>query len=298
MRPASTGEASDGGEPYGGDGGMPTFLIIGAPKCGTTSLHRYLALHPEIFMSDRKELKLFSRPDWRDHLGWYRQQFSAGFSVRGESSPAYSLHPLIPGVPKRISSTIPGAKLVYLVRDPIDRFISHYVEERALGFERRSLEDVIADLDAPDNRGVIAGRYAFQLDQFRPYFPREQILIVDQWDLMNRRSEVLREVFEFLQVDSEFWTVEFEAVHNERDSKVALNRAGSWLRDRDLLATARTRIQKLPVPVRKKVERLITVKVETPLLAPRHRQALEEKFSSDVVQLRRETGRPFASWSI
>jgi hypothetical protein len=285
--------------PPGTDGGaLPTFLIIGAAKCGTTSLHRYLAQHPEICMSARKELKVFSRDDYQDYLGWYAAQFSAAFAVRGESSPAYSAHPWIEGVPERIHSTIPTAKLIYLVRDPVERFISHYIEERAHRMEDRSFDEVVAGLADPDNRGVLLSRYAFQLEQFRGLFPSEQILVVDQWDLLNDRPSALREIFEFLEVEASFWSPEFDRRHNQRESKFALNGLGSWLHRRELLTPIRSRSQLLPNAVRERTKALVSQRIEPPAVEPALRQELERRFAADAEQLRRDTGKPFSRWSV
>ena len=101
---------------------LPNLIVIGAPKGGTTSLHHYLGAHPDVFMSRRKELGLFDREDWRDRVEWYERQFPdrpRGYA--GESSPAYSMHPTVAGVPERIHELLPDARLIYLVRDPVER---------------------------------------------------------------------------------------------------------------------------------------------------------------------------------
>jgi hypothetical protein len=120
-------------------------MIIGAAKAGTTSLHRYLDQHPSIFMSRQKELKLFSRDDWREHLDWYRGQFPSTLPVRGESSPVYSMDPWFPGVPERVKELLPDALLVYLVRDPVERLVAQYVEQFALRLEHRSHDAALMD---------------------------------------------------------------------------------------------------------------------------------------------------------
>src|SRR5205823_11980303 len=101
--------------PMQAPGHLPNLLIIGAAKAGTTSLHRYLDLHPSIFMSRSKELQLFNQDDWRERRDWYRAQFPTAAPVRGESSGAYTMHPVLPCVPERIKATIPDARLIYLV---------------------------------------------------------------------------------------------------------------------------------------------------------------------------------------
>ena len=106
---------------------LPNLIVIGAAKCGTTSLHAYLDEHPEIAMSREKELHFFvDRKNWGRGIEWYEAQFDASAPVRGESSPGYSAYPLYEGVAERMARVVPDAKLVYLVRDPVERVVSHY----------------------------------------------------------------------------------------------------------------------------------------------------------------------------
>ena len=115
---------------------LPNLIIIGSPKCGTTSLYYYLGLHPEIFMSREKELNFFMEErNWRRGLDWYRAQFetSRKVSVWGEASPGYTHHPVFQGVPQRMHSLVPGARLIQIVRDPMKRHLSHYFHQLRLG---------------------------------------------------------------------------------------------------------------------------------------------------------------------
>src|SRR5215218_3255372 len=98
-------------------GALPNLLVIGAQKCGTSSLHRYLGAHPEVGMSRDKELDFLGGPgfpNWERGVDWYRAQFDADKSVRGESSPSYTAHPFVTGTAERAHALVPGAKLIYL----------------------------------------------------------------------------------------------------------------------------------------------------------------------------------------
>ncbi len=88
---------------------LPNLLIIGAAKCGTTSLHEYLGAHPEIFMAGRKELELFTRDDWRERIGWYEEQFPVDAPVRGESTPTYTMAPYLASTSERMHELVPDA---------------------------------------------------------------------------------------------------------------------------------------------------------------------------------------------
>jgi hypothetical protein len=277
---------------------LPNLLIVGAAKAGTTSLHRYLDLHPEIFMSRIKELQLFHRDDWRERLGWYREQFPTAAAVRGEASPVYSMHPWFPSVPERIRETIPDARIVYLVRDPVERLVAQYVEFYALRLEDRSLEEALADYDSPSNRFVMASRYAYQLDRFREFFPDSQIVAIDQRELLEERAATLRRLFQLLGVDPEFTSPEFERRHNEREAKMRAKPQGVWMHRRGLLRHARERTRVLPEPIRERLKLLVADPVETPELDPGLRAELEACLREDAGRLREYTGKPLAHWSV
>src|SRR5881398_2677233 len=104
---------------------LPNLLVIGASKCGTTSLHHYLGLHPEIGMSRVKELHYFVEEPTESSLRWYASQFPDA-PVRGESSPSYTQRHRSPLVAARIARVLPDVKLVYIVRDPVERLLSSY----------------------------------------------------------------------------------------------------------------------------------------------------------------------------
>src|SRR5579859_6236482 len=137
---------------------LPNLIIIGAPKAGTTSLHRYLELHPQVFMASEKELRYFWRDDWRERRAWYESRFDSDAPVRGEATPAYAAYPHRPNVPERMHELVPQAKLVYLVRDPIERLLSHWVQRRSDG-DRTPFERYMAEYERPDNPIVCPSRY-------------------------------------------------------------------------------------------------------------------------------------------
>ncbi len=279
-------------------GALPNVLIIGAAKCGTTSLHRYLALHPQVEMSRPKELKLFNQKDWRGRLDWYRSHFRSGLPVRGESSPTYTVHPRSAGVPERIREVIPDARLIYLVRDPIERLVAHYIEMVALRFEDRPLPEALADYDSPKNRIVPPSRYAYQLERYRACFPVSQILVLDQLDLLTSRPETLRKVFSFIGVDPSFSTPEFDALHNRREVKRRLTRLGGWLRRHDVLRRVREPSRALPDPVRERLKAFITEPIAEPVLEEHLRSEVAAFLQEDADRLRSYTGRPFPHWSV
>ncbi len=163
-----------------------------------------------------KEVSFFDR-HYRRGVRWYRGHFPLRPRGRivGEASPGYLFHPL---APQRVRETVPDARLVVLVRDPVDRALSHYHHEVALGRERLSFEDAL-DAEAARTRGeaermarepgyfsrawwdhtyVARGRYAEQLERWFAVFPREQLLVVATEELAAETAATYRHVLEFV----------------------------------------------------------------------------------------------------
>jgi Sulfotransferase domain len=275
---------------------LPNLIIIGAGKCGTTSLHQYLSEHPDIFMSHQKELQFFQLEDWEARLGWYEAQFPVDSPVRGEASPIYTMYPFVEDVPRRIHSVVPDAKLIYLVRDPVDRLLSHYVEHRALRVEMRPFGEVLADTD-PRNECMTASRYATQLEQYLEWFPMSNLLVLEQDELRVDRRDALRRIFAFLDVDESFWTPAFEEEHNTR-KKVSLNGLGRWLYTRGALKHGRRLDPHLPQALRRAARRVVGEPVTVPEFPPDARKRVAEALAEETQRFRALTGRQFPSWSV
>jgi hypothetical protein len=97
---------------------LPNLIVIGAQKSGTSSFYHYLTFHPEIFMSSHKELNFFCKElTWEKGMRWYKSHFQDKTrKIRGEVSPTYTQYPLYKGVPERMHSILPDAKLIYLIK--------------------------------------------------------------------------------------------------------------------------------------------------------------------------------------
>lgn len=278
---------------------LPNLLIIGAAKCGTTSLHYYLDQHPQVSMSRMKEVQVFARTDWQSRIDLYEQQFSPGALIRGEASPAYSMYPRFTAVPERVAATIPHVKLIYLVRDPIERLLAHYAEWFSLHLEDRSLADVLSDPLEPSNAYVWCSRYASQLDRYRERFPESQIMVVDSAELRVRRSDTLRDLFAFLAVEPDFASPRFRRTLNTRTDKRRLNRLGLLAHRGGLLFPAhRLSRRVLPYGLRERSKALVSRRVTTPCLDPEVRASVAALLRSEADRLRDYTGKPFVTWSV
>jgi hypothetical protein len=284
---------------------LPTFLIIGAVKAGTTSLHHYLGQHPEIQMSAVKETNFFSGaangvpyPVGRvESLDEYERLFDPAFDVRGEASPGYSNHPRREGVPERIEELLPGVKLVYIVRDPIARAVSHYQMQVGLGEEQRAAAEALTDLSEPRTSYIPPGLYASQLELYLGRFPQERILVVDQADLLRDRGPTLEKVFAFLGVEQ---AVSFSRFDEELMSASQWRAySPAYRRLRGAVAPAlRWLPQALRDSLRGSVEQAIWPPLEKPEIDERLRERLEEIYGGEVERFRALTGKTFPSWSI
>jgi hypothetical protein len=160
---------------------IPNFLIIGAMKAGTTSLYKYLRSNPQVFMPAKEEPNFFVDEEdvgrWNRGLGWYEQLFEGAEEAVavGEASPKYTNYPHHEGVPARVAKVIPDARLIYLVRHPIERIVSHY--RLAVRMRPRLASKPLEETLLHRTR-VDASRYAMQIEQYLQYFPREQLLII------------------------------------------------------------------------------------------------------------------------
>jgi hypothetical protein len=184
---------------------VPSFLVIGATKCGTESLHAYLSGHPEVFIHP-KELRFFTREfNLERGATWYRDQFSGAGSVRavGEGSNAYTRDPVYGGVAARIRRALPSVRMIYVIRHPIDRIRSHYRHRLVQGTEWRSPEAAIRE----DPAYLSASCYGRQLDLYRRHFPAGQILTLRLPDLVSRPGATLARLCNFIGVSETPGTV-------------------------------------------------------------------------------------------
>jgi Sulfotransferase family len=291
-------------------GALPNLLVIGAMKSGTSSLHYYLGLHPEIQMSQPKELHFFLdrgafAPDeladevtaleeqcnWRRGTDWYRGHFDEETPIRGESSVAYT-YPWYLGTAGRIAEVLPDVRLIYLVRDPVERMASHWETHAQTGREERPLAEALAQVP---NRYLAASRYRSALDPFLALFERERILIVDHADLLDRRRATLAEIHRFLEVDPAFWSPAIETMRNRSAGKGGAYRMAERLR---ASRAAGPLIQRLPAAVKVRAEGALAARTEEerPGVDPALRSDLLTELEPEVAGLEELTGRDFSHW--
>lgn len=242
---------------------LPDFLIIGAQKSGTTSLYDHLAQHPAVRPSATKEVHYFDREYARGQR-WYRGHFALDARARrsglvtGEATPAYLLFPLAPARARRL---VPDARLVAVLRDPVDRAFSHYQHEVAKGHEQCSFEEALdreaARLAAEEDRqgggGVLGhalehhsyltrGRYAEQLERWLEHFAAEQLLVLAAEELYGDPTAAVARVVEHLRLPQ-----------HRTGSHVARNTRSYT----PMSATTRRRLQRYYAPHNERLFRLL-----------------------------------------
>lgn len=188
---------------------LPDFVIIGAQRGGTTSLYQYLTAHPDVGPAFRKEVHYFER--FHDKgLDWYLSHFPVRGEVPivGEASPNYLIHP---DAPERALGVVPHARLIALLRNPVDRAYSHYQMKVKRGIEPLSFEDALdkererlSGSDDPASPAwrhysyVERGLYVDQLQRWMAVFPREQFMIIKSEDLYEDPERVLGQTQAYL----------------------------------------------------------------------------------------------------
>jgi Sulfotransferase family len=246
---------------------LPTLVVIGAMKCGTTALHGHLDAHREVTMSRPKELNFFFGPETAgcpDHAGtwalgnwhrgtdWYAAHFDPACPVRGESSPGYT-SPSHPESAARMATVVPAARLVYAVRDPVRRAVSQYAHHRRQGSETRPLAEALLD---PASQYVARSRYRERLGPFLDTGAFDgRITVVAQEELEADLRGTMRRLFADLEVDPYCWSPGPGARRNAA-----------------------------PEPA--------------PRLDPPLREALAAAFVDDAERLRAFAGRDFPGWTV
>lgn len=222
---------------------LPNFFVVGAAKAGTTSLYYYLKQHPEIYMSPIKEPHFFSkdinvnlfRKDYRKSVSIDTKSYFSKPKLKelhsvfiteyedyvklfrevkdekaiGEASGSYLYSKV---AAREIYKFNPNSKIIIILRDPIERAYSHYIMDLMSGFTDKAdfIKEVINDYNKPQkgwgisNLYIELGLYYEQVKRYLEVFPKENVKIILYDDYKNQTEKVLKEIFSFLDVDSNF----------------------------------------------------------------------------------------------
>jgi len=290
---------------------LPDFIIIGAAKAGTTTLHHYLDLNPNIYMSSPKEPCFFSDDDvYVKGVEWYSSLFSSAKPDQacGEASTRYTRCTQYPEAAPRMAELLPHVKLIYIMRHPVDRAYSHHVHEIATGQNKRrtTFEDGIKQhsyiLDCSD--------YLRQIEQYLKFFSRDSFLFLLMEDIVKTPKNTIKEILKFLNIDSiKGLDIDLPPVQKnsarERSESFARVKFTSSLKGR--VPGLSKVISVLPKEIRNSGYHLIEklpiyreyAKRESylpPPILPETRQMLIERFGKSNQKLSRIVGRDLSHW--
>lgn len=277
---------------------LPTFIVVGAKKAGTTSLHRYLQDHPDVWLPAAKRTSFFSTERWDLGADWYEAQFEPGrhHRARGEICTSYTRYPIVDGVPYRMRQIVPDVRLVYLVRHPIERLVSHYRHALIEGWERRPIDEAVL---ANPAEFVARSRYHLQIERYLEHFPRDQLLVITSEALRDERLATLGAVFEHLGVDPRHRPTTLDVSFNRTDDMRSEGPMVQRLRRSSPYLAIRER---LPSRLRDRgwalTTRIPTFADDRFELSPDVRSILVERLRPDVQALSELLGEGFDGWDL
>lgn len=199
---------------------LPNFFIVGAPKAGTTSLYHYLESHPDIYMSPVKEPNYFSHEDIVKQdlfynekgiasLAEYEALFNGATTEKaiGEASVSYLFYDSVPG---KIKKRVPDARIIIMLRNPVDRAFSHFSMDKRLGYVNESFESIFEHTGKSKlshlyyQQYIELGNYYKQVKRYLDIFPKEQIKIFLLRDMKTDTPQLVKQLYKFLDVDENF----------------------------------------------------------------------------------------------
>ena len=279
---------------------QPNFLFIGAAKCGSSSIRGLLRQHPDLFVpSAGREIRFFAIDElYARGIEWYLEFFrgSEHSVARGECSNHYTECDTWPNASRRIADCLPEARLIYAVREPLDRIRSFWMELRSHGGEtvHHSFSTALRS-----NQGRLIGSsdYRRQLSHYLTWCPRERIHVMFFEDFKNQPAAEIRKCWEFLGLDRlvPCGLEQGEAWKNPSEGK---KHAPSWLsrlrRNRIYTALA----ARLPKPLRRQGKRLIFADLERPVYSPADRRFVLDRIGPNCREFLEEWGKPLDFWDV
>jgi hypothetical protein len=260
----------------------PDFIVVGAMKSATTTLHEQLARQSGVFMSRPKEPNFFSDdPIYARGWVWYSSLFSAAGPgvVRGESSTHYTKLPTFPRTVERIEHDLPRVKFIYVMRHPVDRLISQYVHELTAGTTRVGLAQAVDQ--HPEL--IEYSRYAMQLEPFLAAFGWKSVLPVFFPRLVSESQHELERIGRFLEVQGPLnWDFSLQPQNTRRDRL-----RPSPLRQALVQSPVLCRLRRRLVPRRwsRSARSLWRARIDAPHIPPDLTARLREIFDADLSRL-------------
>lgn len=283
---------------------MPNFFIVGAAKCGTTSIYNYISQHPQIWMPTLKEPHFFGehRPpgpsfaSLDDYLSLFEQ--GRNYPALGEASTAYIYSN---SAAREIFQFNPEARIIMVLRNPRERAYSLYWHNVRAGIEKLSFEDALAAESQRINDGyrysfhyVTSGLYAQQVKRYQAIFPPEQVRVFLFEELQQSADRMLTDVFRFLEVDTDFLI----------DTKKAYNLSGpprirfvnNFLHNQSRLK--RVLLSFLPIALKQRWKSTLLElnSAQPPVMSPATASLLTQTFAEDIAELSGLCNKDLTEW--
>jgi len=230
---------------------LPDFVIIGAMKSATSTLYHWLAVQPEVFMASPKETNFFAR-DWGRGVDWYREFFAAAEpgQLLGEASVMYTSPEHADAAAERMKDVVPDVRLIYVIRDPVERIRSHYRHEVQRHRETRPLLEAIGE---PGNDYLGNSMYFERLAPYAQRFDAEHLLVIRFEDVVRDPWPGWDETLSLLDLAPR---QNPGTAHNVTAENAGWTGALLWLRQRGIFNFERA--AKLPAPIRRWGKRVLT----------------------------------------
>jgi len=273
---------------------LPNFLIIGAMKSGTTTLYHALKCHPDVFMAELKEPQFFSDEEKiKSSMSWYVSLFKnvTNEKVIGEASTNYTKYPLFKRVPESIKKHIPDVKLIYIIRNPIERIYSHFTHNYYIGRVDNDLNRVIVR----NQNYINISRYYMQLQRYLEVFDNRQIKVVLLEDLRDEPNRIIKDIYGYLGVDATFSAANMSEKKHQTINKAGRSRAVlNVLRSLSIYSTVSNRISE---NMKGRLNSLLRKKIEPPVkMTDQDREYLIEQLKDDVQSMQTYLGRDLSAW--
>jgi hypothetical protein len=280
---------------------VPDSIIIGAGKCGTTSLHDYLAQHPQLYICPQKETYFFLEESQRHKFKAYGaitepDEYYALFKDAPAGSKIVEISTNYYAYPKSaqlIKAALPDVKIIAILRDPANRAFSSYQMLVRGGHEKQSFEEIISE----NNRYIKRGFYYRQLLPYFEVFERERIKILFFEDLCRDPIQFMQDFFAYLEVDPQFTP---DMQKRGREGGLPKNAIfHKFLTQKNPLRKAAATVLKpfLPEERRQKMrESMVKKNIAKTKLSPESRQKLIDLYRTDILQLQERLGRDLSVW--
>lgn len=283
------------------------FFIVGAPKAGTTSLYHYLNEHPKIQMSSIKEPNFFSYSSLKRDKLYYHSSIidtiekyhalyvAADVNLRGDASVSYLFYE---DVPQKIHSYNQNAKIIIMLRDPVERAFSHYLMDYRLGLVSESFESIVTkklghrDFNLFYQQYIEVSKYANQVKRYLEVFGKENIIFIDYDDFKRNTAKTVEEVYMFLEQDKDF-----RPFFNKKYNTYFAPRNAFIRFAYSLIFFRKMAVNILPKKFKSIIKKLFFISNRKPKLSQNTRGFLQKKFEPDLRELSALLSKDFLKWT-